>query len=220
MNFRTLAAGLRNPASVPRYLLRRIGPGSAPHRVPFHEDTVTTSIDFPGFAKELYLDVDLLERGLAGIDSRRSLEVGCGYGRLTPWIQRHSDEHHGIDAEHSLVRLAERHHPSGSFQTARAQTLPFDANQFELTVTWAVLMHIPSADIDRTAAEIRRVTDPNGAIIISEQVHDPAVDEPFVRPVEAYRRLFEPRQLVDVHHRSMEEPHWDDDHQHGLLRFE
>lgn len=42
--------------------------------MPFHEDTATTSIDFPGFAKELYLDVDLLERGLTGIEARRSLE--------------------------------------------------------------------------------------------------------------------------------------------------
>lgn len=220
MKIRTLLAGLRDPASVPRYLYRRIGPGSVPRRAPFNEDTVTTAIDFPEFAKELFLDVDLLERGLTGIEARRSLEVGCGYGRLTPWIRRYSDGHHGIDAEKSLVRLAERHHPNVTHHHARAQTLPFDTDQFELTVTWAVLMHIPSADIDRTAAEIRRVTDPDGAIIISEKVHGPAVQEPFVRPVEAYRRLFEPWQLVEVHHRSMEESHWDDDHQHGLLRFE
>lgn len=220
MNFRTVAAGLRNPASVLRYLSRRIGAGAAPGGVPFNENTVTTATDFPGYAKELYLDVDLLERGLAGIEARRSLEVGCGFGRLTPWIRRYSDEHHGIDADRSLVRLAERHHPNGTFHNARAQNLPFRDDEFELTVTWAVLMHIPSADIDHTAAEIRRVTDADGAIIVSEQVHNPTVEVPFVRPVEAYRRLFEPRQLVSVHHRSMEEPYWDDDHQHGLLRFE
>jgi ubiquinone/menaquinone biosynthesis C-methylase UbiE len=116
--------------------------------------------------------------------------------------------------------MAARHHPNGTYHNARAQTLPFDADHFELTVTWAVLMQIPSADIERTVAEISRVTDPDRAIIISEKVHGPAVEKPFVRWVEAYRRLFEPRQLVDVHHRSMEEPHWDDDHKHVLLRFE
>lgn len=58
-----------------------------------------------------------------------------------------------------------------TFHNARAQTLPLD-DEFELTITWAVLTHIPSADIDRTAAEIRRVTDPDGATIVSEQVHE------------------------------------------------
>jgi SAM-dependent methyltransferase len=211
-------SGLR--AAIHRYLYRRIRAAAIDGWEPFYEDAVTRAPDWPWFARELFLDVDLLERGLADIDARRSLEVGCGYGRLTPWIARYAAEHHGVDVESALVRRAARVNREAAFHRAHAQALPFQDDTFELTVAWAVLMHVPPYQIDRVTAEMRRVTAPGGTIVVSERIGRVGVGQPYVRSVDAYRRLFEPLEPTAVIDRPMEEPYWDIDHRHALLRFE
>ncbi|WP_227357170.1 methyltransferase domain-containing protein [Haladaptatus salinisoli] len=59
------------------------------------------------------------------------MEVGCGYGQLTPWIADCADEHYAIDPARSLLSAAHRKYPDVWFQRARAEMLeqiPLDFN--------------------------------------------------------------------------------------------
>ena len=164
----------------------------------------------PEFASNLYREV----RGLRSILTEyrelpveRSLEVGCGYGRLSPWIAEVSVAHHAIDPDGGAIRLAAEHYPWIGFVAARAQELPYPDGRFDLVIAWTVLQHIPDETIDAATAELSRVLSPGGLAICCERVDGERGPQLRPRPVDEYDRLFSPLERVGVRERSVE-PTW------------
>lgn len=172
------------------------------------------------FSHELYIDSTNLVDALADCSPTRSLEVGCGYGRLTPWIADHEDEHYAIDLAWSLLSAARREYPDVRFQCAAAEALPFPDHVFDLAVTWGVLNHVPSDSIQDATDEIDRVVAPDGTLVISEATAGTPDPRWEYRSIEEWCDLFAPRELVwHAHTERDQEPFRDPEREHVVMKF-
>lgn len=172
------------------------------------------------FSHELYIDSTNLIAALTDCSPTRSLEIGCGYGRLTPWITDTTDEHYAIDLSGSLLSAARREYPAIQFQRARAESLPFLENTFDLAVTWGVLNHVPSDSIRTATDEIDRVVTPDGTLVVSEATDGKPDPRWEYRSIEEWRRFFAPRELVwHTHTERDEEPFRDSEREHVVMKF-
>lgn len=172
------------------------------------------------FSHELYIDSTNLVEALAESSPTRSLEVGCGYGRLTPWIASRADDHYAIDLAESLLSAARREYPDVQFQRARAEALPFAADAFDLAVTWGVLNHVPSESIRAATDEIDRVVAADGTLVISEATAGTPDPRWEYRAVGEWRDLFPSRELVgQTYTERDEEPFRDPEREHAVMEF-
>jgi SAM-dependent methyltransferase len=90
----------------------------------------------------------VVEQLLADKGVQRSLEFGCGFGRLTPTFARLSAKHIAIDIDPKALALARSAYPHLDFRLSDGGRLPFDDNTFDLVVAWTVLQHIRPELID------------------------------------------------------------------------
>lgn len=95
---------------------------------------------------------------------RRTLDLGCGEGRVTRDLQRRSHIVVGLDASPTLVGAARAAGP-GPFVLADAARLPFPDGAFDLTVAYMVLMDLD--DLDAGVDEMARVLELGGRAAIS-----------------------------------------------------
>ena len=90
---------------------------------------------------------------------RRTLEIGCGEGRVARDLARRGHVMTGIDSSPTLLRYAREADPAGTYVLADAAALPFEDRAFKLVVSYNSLM-----DIENMAGAVReaaRVLVPN-----------------------------------------------------------
>jgi SAM-dependent methyltransferase len=131
---------------------------------------------------------------LDGLMVNSSLEIGCGYGRLTPLLASYAHTHIAIDINLSALEQARLAYPALDFRQASADELPFPDDLFGLVTTWTVLQHIPPDRIKKAAGELVRVLAPGGSLLICEETR--YADRPVVRPHTWHRRLEEYQELL------------------------
>ena len=164
-------------------------------RVPFSYEGVVSDWGLggrglPHFSSRLYREAKLLQEALANKRFDKSLEVGCGYGRLTPWIMEYSKEHYAVEPEKSLLNDARSLNPRAHFYNTKAQKLPFPDDFFDLCVTWTVLQHIPPEEQAKAADEIKRVAKKSAIIIIAEEIGTIKTENVWFRTIEGWMELF------------------------------
>ena len=93
-----------------------------------------------------------------------TLDVGCGEGRLTRELSARGYDVVGVDASTALVDEARAADPSGRYEVASIDALPFADASVELAVCVNVLPHVH--DLAGAAAELARVLAPGGAFVI------------------------------------------------------
>lgn len=153
-----------------------------------------------------YYEVMHLRRSLGliaglGIKPVRSLEVGCGFGRLSPYIAEHFERHAAVDINTLALSEASRFYPEISFSSASATELPFPNHTFDTVISWTVLQHIPNSLISKALSEIKRVANPRSLIILCEATLYAATPQKegqhtHDRFPEFYREAFSPRSLL------------------------
>ena len=109
----------------------------------------------------------------------RILDVGSGPGFLAAEIAEATGPTgsvHGIDVSEPMIDLA-RHHcaqfPWTTFSQADASNLPFPDESFDAVISTQVLEYVP--DVDAALAEIHRVLQRNGRIVIVDTDWDSIV---------------------------------------------
>ncbi|HWD37304.1 MAG TPA: class I SAM-dependent methyltransferase [Fimbriimonas sp.] len=105
-----------------------------------------------------------LERILPTVQGLRVLDVGCGEGRYCRVLSRRGANTVGIDPVSEFVSRAKELHQSGDYREAFAEDLPFEANSFDLVVSYLTLVDIP--DFRAAIKEMCRVCRPDGRIVV------------------------------------------------------
>ena len=199
-----LSKAVRNPRRVPGAALRRLFPSHprlgyrwlrlADGSITFREQGfVAASSPSILLARHNY-ETCYLRSFLSMVESNRSLEVGCGYGRLTPIIASLSRHHTAIDINMDALITGRRTYPKYNFCRTSAISLPFPGEVFDLVCTWTVLQHIPPDRIAMACAELQRCLAPGGRLLLCEETRHPNEEDPRLstwhRYPETYERLF------------------------------
>jgi SAM-dependent methyltransferase len=211
-----LATAIKNPSRIPKYLWWRSGLDgvfnkNVRKRVPFSYEMVVSGYGkegagLPSFSSRLYREVKLLQQAIGDYKAEKSLEIGCGYGRLTPWIMEYSSEHYAVEPEKRLFEDAKRLNPQKAyFHNVTAQKLPFPDSFFELCVSWTVLQHIPPKEQTKAIEEIKRVAKKTAVLIVAEDTGTYEEENKWMRSMENWAELFKPWQLVWQTDRILEE---------------
>jgi len=95
---------------------------------------------------------------------RRTLEIGCGEGRVARDLVQRGHTVTAVDASPTLLRYAREADPAGRYLVADAAVLPFPDDAFDLVVAYNALMDI--ADMPGTVREAARVLEPGGRFCI------------------------------------------------------
>jgi SAM-dependent methyltransferase len=210
-----LKRGFNNPTSVPPYVLGKLFPDSGwGSVVEFRDEFVTFrkggfvqgAKERPAFCARLGCDALALRRVVSEVagDVDAALEVGCGYGRLTPWIADLAHETTSIDPNEDAVATARELYPSVDFEVGLAQELSSPDDAYDLIVTWNTLQHVPPDGIGAVAAEFRRVLAPDGTLVAAEQTASLERDNAWGRSETEYDRLFGPLELVESRPKPVE----------------
>src|SRR5262245_4481553 len=116
------------------------------------------------WARQHVLDPALLER-IARRRYRHALDVGCGEGRMCRILRARAIQSVGIDPTAALLERARALDPSGDYQSARAEALPFADAEFDLVLSCLTLVDI--ADFRQAFREMVRVLEPGGTLLIA-----------------------------------------------------
>ena len=89
-------------------------------------------------------------------------DIGCGPGRLAPYLAGRGLEPRGVDLSPEMIRVARRDHPGVPFDVADVRDLPFEDRSLAGVVCWYSLMYLPPAERPRAFRELARVLRPAG----------------------------------------------------------
>lgn len=138
-----------------------------------------------------------LRKALSGEEFERAVEIGAGYGRLTPWLDLFAEDVVGVEPNDEMRADIETHHPDITTLAAKAQDLPIEDSSTNLIVTRSVLHHVPVKEFETVCQELQRIRETDGVTVLMEDVkgEDSATHHP--RPVEQYAAAFDEWELVD-----------------------
>ena len=111
-----------------------------------------------------------LERVFPPGRASRLLDLGCGHGRFLRWLATRTERLVGLDRSWRLLGVAaawRRDEPLGvpvGLVCGSAQELPFAEGSLDLVTCVRVVQHLPEQD--RAYAEIRRVLEPDGSLVL------------------------------------------------------
>ncbi len=90
----------------------------------------------------------------------RTLEIGCGEGRVCRDLAARGHRIVGIDASPTLLHAAAEADPAGEYVLARAEELPFGEAEFDLVIAYKSLIDVE--DMPCAVAEAARVLESGG----------------------------------------------------------
>jgi SAM-dependent methyltransferase len=116
-----------------------------------------------GLFCDLVLDADL---GISVAD------VGCGTGRLEPFLAAKGLSPRGVDLSPEMIRVARRDQPGFDFAVADLRELPFDDASLAGVVCWYSLMYLAPPERAAGFGELARVVKPGGYLVTAFKAGD------------------------------------------------
>ncbi|MDO9455711.1 class I SAM-dependent methyltransferase [Nocardioides sp.] len=99
-------------------------------------------------------------------------DVGCGTGRLAPYLAGLGLTPHGVDLSPEMVRVARRDQPGFAFEVADLRALPFADAALDGVVCWYSLMYLSPDDRPVAFGELARVVKPGGLLATAYKIGD------------------------------------------------
>ncbi|MDE9364730.1 class I SAM-dependent methyltransferase [Luteipulveratus sp. YIM 133132] len=127
------------------------------------------------------IDTMPVERGVLGVFRDLVLEsglgtdvgdIGCGTGRLAPYLAGLGLTPSGVDLSPEMIRLARRDYPGHPFDVADVRSLPFADASLAGALGWYSLMYLAPDQRPRAFAELARVVRPGGHVAIAYKQGD------------------------------------------------
>jgi len=139
----------------------------------FYADRLAGALDrMPHDRAVLGLFCDLVLAAGLGTDVG---DVGCGTGRLEPWLAARGLSPRGVDLSPEMIRVARRDHPGFEFGVADLRELPFDDASLAGVVCWYSLMYLVPSDRPAAFGELARVVKPGGYLVTAFKAGDSQV---------------------------------------------
>jgi ubiquinone/menaquinone biosynthesis C-methylase UbiE len=103
---------------------------------------------------------------------RRTIEIGCGEGRVTRDLAGRRHRAIGLDASPTLVDAAREADPEGEYVVSGAEALPFEDGSFDLAVAYNSLMDVD--DMPVAVREAWRVLRPGSrfCVCVTHPIND------------------------------------------------
>ncbi|WP_460792221.1 class I SAM-dependent methyltransferase [Nocardioides maradonensis] len=129
------------------------------------------------------------------------LDVGCGPGTVTAYLQERGAEVTGVDLSPRMIEHARRLHPECSFRVASATELELEAASYGGILGWWSLFNLPREVLPQVLRAFRDALVPGGQLIVATHV-----GEADLQRTEAYGGVpvswttyqWQPEQLVDL----------------------
>jgi SAM-dependent methyltransferase len=103
------------------------------------------------------------------------VDVGCGTGRLEPYLAARGLSPGGIDLSPGMIRVARRDHPGFGFDVADLRELPVGDASVAGVVCWYALMFLAPSDRPAAFSELARVLKPGGYLVTAFKAGDSQV---------------------------------------------
>jgi ubiquinone/menaquinone biosynthesis C-methylase UbiE len=102
-------------------------------------------------------------------------DIGCGTGRVAPYLVARSLSPQGIDLSPEMIRVARRDQPGFDFGVADLRALPFADASLVGVVCWYSLMYLAPSDRPVAFGELARVVRPGGYLVTAFKAGDSQV---------------------------------------------
>jgi SAM-dependent methyltransferase len=99
-------------------------------------------------------------------------DIGCGTGRLEPYLAARGLSPRGIDLSPEMIRMARRDHPDYGFDVADLREQPFEDASLAGVVCWYSLMYLAPSDRPAAFSELSRVVKPGGYLVTAFKAGD------------------------------------------------
>lgn len=122
-----------------------------------------------------------IDRAVLGLFSELTLtaglgtsvgDVGCGTGRLEPYLAARGLSPAGVDLSPGMIRVARRDYPGFDFGVADLRGLPFQDASLAGVVCWYSLMYLAPPDRPAAFSELARVVKPGGYLVTAFKAGD------------------------------------------------
>lgn len=145
-------------------------------------------------AFERHILLYLIHYAYPGDLIKSAVEFGCGYGRMLPVLSEFSNFGVvGIERDQELARIALSLQPDylihcvNSFADVQSKIADKSA---QLILTYTVLQHLTDEECKQTIAQMKRILDPEGFIVICEDTGNVSGPDYYQRTMDQYQDLF------------------------------
>lgn len=138
------------------------------------------------------------------IYGHKAVELGCGYGRLTPWLGTITDAYEviGIDHNDDSIDLARQQYPQDKY-TWYTGGVEKSSNWVkeqtaDVVLSWTVFQHLSPKLMEQAANEVQISLAEEGHLIMAEETSTDDADHVWGRSLTQYDDIFDG--LDRIHH--------------------
>ncbi|AXV40953.1 bifunctional 2-polyprenyl-6-hydroxyphenol methylase/3-demethylubiquinol 3-O-methyltransferase UbiG [Methanobacterium sp. BAmetb5] len=103
------------------------------------------------------------------VSNKKVLEIGCGNGYGTYNIAEYAKNIKAIDMSPENIAYCKDQYPKENIDyiVANGKKLPFKENSFDLVISFQVIEHLNTQDVNQYLKEVKRVLNKEGKFIVS-----------------------------------------------------
>ena len=165
-------------------------PGLGPYHAPPHMDApkrkgYQTSYDQVAdeYVRRIFdelqhkpLDRQLLDRFAASVrHAGPACDMGCGPGHVARYLHQNGVQVCGVDLSPEMVERARRLNPGVEFRQGDMMALDAPDGAWAGIAAFYSIIHIPHEEVVRALAELRRVLQPGGLLLLAFHIGDDTI---------------------------------------------